>query len=75
MKLTSKLFSAVSMLVLILTATLNVQASPQQPAQPDKKNIELSLEGFWGKGPVFSSTVVGDYVYFGTGGGVRVYSK
>ena len=31
----------------------------------------LELMGRWHGGPVYASAVSGDYVYFGTGGGIR----
>ena len=32
----------------------------------------LELMGRWHRGPVYSSSVSGDHLYFGTGGGIRV---
>ena len=34
---------------------------------------DLELLGRWYGGPVFSSAVSGDYVYFGTGGAIQVF--
>jgi hypothetical protein len=52
------------------SAPLTVATTPSQP-NPAYSALEpdLDLLGRWYGGPVYSSVVSGDYVYFGTGGG------
>ncbi len=45
------------------------RATADTPASPAPA---LELLGRWHGGPVYSSAVSGDHVYFGTGGGIRV---
>ena len=49
-------------------------AASGSPATAESASTAPALEllGRWHDGPVFSSAVSGDHVYFGTGGGIRV---
>ena len=66
---------AVSPSALGANSSLLSAASGGTPAKADTTTSplpHLELLGRWHGGPVYSSAVSGDHLYFGTGGGIRI---